>query len=154
MLCLLFQIGQERYAIDTREIVVVLPLQVCKQIAQAPAWVCGILHHEGRNVPVLDMSMLALGRPAAARLSTRLVLVQYVSAPGAAAQLLGLVLEKATDTLRCNADDFTASGLVNENARYLGPIMAHRGQLIQWLNIAALLDASAQAQLFPGTSST
>ena len=148
MLCLLFQIGQERYAIASSEIAVVLPQVSCKQIPQAPAWVRGIFHYQGRHVPVLDTSMLALGRPAAARLSTRLVLVHYVPPAGGVAQLLGLIVEKATDTLRCEAADFSDSGLVHENARYLGPVMQHQGQLIQLIHVADLLEEHVCALLF------
>jgi chemotaxis-related protein WspB len=154
MLCLLFHIGNDRYALDSSEIAVVLAPAVCKQIPEAPPWVHGILRYRGNNVPVLDITMLALGRPAAARLSTRLVLVRYVP-PGRLEQaphLLGLLVEKATETLKCASSDFHASGVSNEEARYLGPLMLHQGKLIQWVQIADLLDEAAQALLFPQVS--
>lgn len=148
MLFLIFQIGNDRYALDTSQVAVVLPPVACKQVPDAPAWVRGIFSYQGRNVPVLDVSMLALAQPAAARLSTRLVLVHYTPA-GQAAQLLGLIVEKATDTLRCDAADFAGSGLLHDNARYLGPVMRHNGELIQWIMVADLLDDAVQALLFP-----
>jgi len=151
MLFLIFQIGAERYALETSQVAVVLPPAPCKQVPEAPAWVRGIFNYGGRNVPVLDVTMLALGTPAAQRLSTRLVLVEYTPA-GMAPQLLGLIVEKATDTLRCEADDFTASGLLHENARYLGPVMQHAGKLIQWVKVADLLEPPVQALLFPEES--
>jgi len=89
-----------------------------------------------------------LGRAAAAHLSTRLVLVHYTPATAGGAQLLGLVVEKATDTLRCELSDFSDSGLVHANARYLGPVMQHQGRLIQLIHVADLLDETAQALLF------
>jgi len=151
MLFLIFQIGAERYALDTRQVTVVLPPAPCKQVPEAPVWVRGIFSYGGRNVPVLDVTMMALGTPAAQRLSTRLVLVDYTPA-GMEPQLLGLIVEKATDTLRCEADDFTASGLLHENARYLGPVMQHAGKLIQWVKVADLLAPPVQALLFPEES--
>ncbi|WP_050476895.1 chemotaxis protein CheW [Herbaspirillum rhizosphaerae] len=151
MLFLIFQIGNDRYALDSNQVEVVLPPAPCKQVPDAPAWVRGIFSHDGRNVPVLDMSMLALGQPAAQRLSTRLVLTHYTPA-GQEPQLLGLIVEKATDTLRCDAEDFTASGLLHENARYLGPVMRHQGELIQWIKVDDMLDDAVQALLFPEES--
>ncbi|MFL9878939.1 chemotaxis protein CheW [Herbaspirillum rhizosphaerae] len=151
MLFLIFQIGNDRYALDTSQVAVVLAPALCKQVPDVPAWVRGIFSYDGRNVPVLDVSMLAIGRPAAERLSTRLVLVHYTPA-GQEPQLLGLIVEKATDTLRCDAEDFTASGLLHENARYLGPVMRHQGELIQWVKVADMLDEAAQALLFPEES--
>ena len=158
MLCLLFSIGADRYALDTRQIAVVLPPVACKQVPEAPPWVRGLFSYQGRNVPVLDISMLALGRPAAARLSTRLVLIHYVPQTATqipqAPQLLGLLLEKASETLRCNADDFSASGLSHDKAPYLGPVMQRQGQLIQQVQVAQLLDDAAQVLLFPAASMT
>jgi chemotaxis-related protein WspB len=154
MLCLLFHIGNDRYALDTSEIAVVLAPAVCKQIPEAPPWVHGIFSYRGCHVPVLDISMLAQGQHAAARLSTRLVLVRYVP-PGAqeqTPQLLGLLVEKATETLKCVSSDFHASGVSNVGARYLGPLMQHQGKLIQWVQIADLLDEATQALLFPQAS--
>jgi len=151
MLFLIFQIGNDRYALDTSQVAVVLPPAPCKQVPDAPAWVRGIFSYDGRNVPVLDVSMLALGTPAAAWLSTRLVLTHYTPA-GQVPQLLGLIVEKATDTLRCEAGDFNDSGLLHENARYLGPVMRHGGELVQWVKVAAILDDAVQALLFPQES--
>lgn len=154
MLFLIFQIGNDRYALDTSQVAVVLPPAPCKQVPDAPAWVRGIFSHNGRNVPVLDISLLALGKPAAQRLSTRLVLVHYTPSvqTGLDPQLLGLIVEKATDTLRCEASDFTDSGLLHDNARYLGPVMRHNGELIQWIKVADLLNDGVQALLFPEES--
>jgi chemotaxis-related protein WspB len=64
-----------------------------------------------------------------------------------------LIVEKATDTLRCDAAAFSASGVAHENARYLGPVMQHASGLIQWIKVADLLDTSIQALLFPEVSS-
>jgi chemotaxis-related protein WspB len=154
MLCLLFCIGDDRYALDTSQIAVVLPPTTCKQVPEAPPWVRGLIHYQGHNVPVLDISMLALGLPAAARLSTRLVLTHYVPSAAAeqAPQLLGLLVEKATETLQCEATDFTSSGLVHEDAPYLGPVLEREGQLIQWVQVVDLLDETVQALLFPQVS--
>lgn len=148
MLFLLFQIGNDRYALDAAQVEVVLPPASCKQVPEAPPWVRGIFSYQGRNVPVLDISLLATGQAAAARLSTRLVLVHYTPV-GQAPQWLGLIVEKATDTIRCAADEFSTSGLLHENARYLGPIMRRDGQLIQWVQVTDLLDAQVQALLYP-----
>jgi len=151
MLFLIFQIGNERYALDAAQVAMVLPPASCKQVPDAPPWVRGIFSHDGRNVPVLDVSVLALGTPATARLSTRMVLVHYTP-EGQSPQLLGLIVERATDTLRCEAADFTGSGLAHDTARYLGPVMRQGDHLIQWVKVADMLDADVQALLFPQES--
>ncbi|MES2538931.1 MAG: chemotaxis protein CheW [Pseudomonadota bacterium] len=151
MLFLLFQLGVDRYALDTGQVAEVLPLVRLKQIPAAPPWVAGAFSYQGEPVPVIDLSSLALGRPAQRRLGTRIVLVHYPHA-GAAGHLLGIVVEKAISTLRCDPSDFTAYGIDNEGARYLGPVMNDPCGLIQWIKVKDLLPAPVQSLLFPATA--
>ena len=52
MLFLLFQIGQHRYALDSRRVAEVLPLVDIKEIPHAPAGVAGVFNYRGVPVPV------------------------------------------------------------------------------------------------------
>jgi chemotaxis-related protein WspB len=148
-LFLVFRIGHERYALQAIEVAEVLPRLPLKPIAQAPHWVAGVLAYRGAVVPVIDLSALAFGTPAQARTSTRLVLVHYRPDPTAEAQLLGLILERATDTLRCDPTDFQPYGLDNPQARYLGPVREDAQGLLQWVRVAELLDDQVRALLYP-----
>jgi len=60
-------------------------------------------------LPVVDMSMLALSRPARQSLGTRIILVHYPDQQ----HLLGIIAEKATETLRSDAAAFQPYGLGN-----------------------------------------
>jgi chemotaxis-related protein WspB len=68
------------------------------------------------------------------------------SQPG---QWLGLILEQATDTLRCNPQDFQPYGLDNREAPYLGPVREDAQGLVQWVRVNDLLDDGVRALLFP-----
>ena len=83
MLFLLFELGNDRYALDVRQIAEVLPLVAVKQIPRAPQAMTGLFNYRGAPVPVIDLSQLTLGRPSARRLSTRIVLVHYPDASAA-----------------------------------------------------------------------
>jgi chemotaxis-related protein WspB len=148
MLFLLFQLDKDRYALPATQVAEVLPLVELKHIPNAPAWVAGAFSYQGAPVPVIDLSMLALGRTAQRRLSTRTVLVHYPQS-GAQSRLLGLVAEKATETLQCDPAAFAAYGVDNDDARYLGPVLADPRGLIQWIKITDLLPQPVQALLFP-----
>ncbi|MFY0730346.1 chemotaxis protein CheW [Pseudomonas sp. NFX15] len=148
-LFLVFRIGSERYALQAIEVAEVLPRLPLKPIAHAPAWVAGVLAHRGVVVPVIDVSALTFGTPAQARTSTRLVLVSYRPQPTAETQLLGLILEQATDTLRCDPADFQPYGLDNRQTPYLGPVRKDEQGLLQWLRVSDLLDDQVRALLFP-----
>lgn len=143
VLYLQFCIGEQRFALDVREVIEVLPRRTLKPIAQAPAWVAGILAHRGALVPVIDLSALSFSTPAPLRTSTRLVLVHY----GGDRQL-GLILEQATDTLRCSPDEFQPYGLDNAEAPYLGPVRQDARGLLQRIQVDDLLPEDVRDLLF------
>ena len=151
MLFLLFQLGRDCYALDASHVVEVLPLVQVKKIPRAPAGVAGVFTYRGAPVPVLDLSELALGRPARPRLSTRLLLVNY-PAPGGGKRRLGLIAEKATETLRRDPADFVAAGVKSDGAPYLGPVVQDARGLIQWIEIDKLLPAAVREVLFQPTA--
>src|SRR5439155_5987629 len=138
MLFLVFELAHDRYLLDVRQVAEVLPFVGIKQIPQAPPSVAGILNYRGAPVPVIDLSQLTLGRPAERRLSTRIVLVHYPSADGQT-RLLGLIAERATQTVRREETDFVASGVTSDGASYLGPVVADARGLLQWLDVRTLL---------------
>ncbi len=148
-LFLVFRIGSERYALQAVEVAEVLPRLQLKPIPRAPAWVAGVFAHRGAVVPVIDLCALTFGEPAQQRTSTRLVLVHYRAQAGQPERLLGLILEQATDTLRCDPQAFKAYGLDNRNAPYLGPVYEDAQGLLQWVRVDDLLDAQVRALLFP-----
>jgi chemotaxis-related protein WspB len=120
-----------------------------RAIAHAPHWVAGVFPHRGQVVPVIDVSALTFGHPANVRTSTRLVLVHYRPDAERAEQLLGLVLEQATDTLRCPRSDFKAYGLDNRQAPYLGPVRETDSGLLQWIRVQELLTDPVRELLYP-----
>lgn len=148
-LFLVFCIGNERYALQAIDVVEVLPRLPLKPIARAPSWVAGVFAWRGAVVPVIDLCRLTFGQSAQARTSTRLVLVHYRPDTQQAGQVLGLILEQATDTLRCDPADFRPYGLDNPQAPYLGPVREDAQGLLQWVRVNDLLDESVRAVLFP-----
>jgi chemotaxis-related protein WspB len=148
-LFLVFRIGNERYALQAIEVAEVLANLPLKPIPRAPEWVAGVFAYRGVVVPVIDLSALTFGQSAQARTSTRLVLVHYRPDEATPSRLLGLILEQATDTLRCNPADFQPYGLDNRQAPYLGPVREDAQGLLQWVRVADLLDEQVRVLLFP-----
>lgn len=148
MLFLLFQIGHDHYALDTRLVSVVLPLVSLKRIPASDPWVAGVFSYQGQSVPVIDLSQLCTGAPAQQRLSTRIVLTHY-PAPGPGSRLLGLIVEQASEIMRRELSEFRDSGLDHKNAPYLGPVTDDSRGLIQSILIQDLLPPAVQTQLFP-----
>ena len=105
MLFLLFRIGDESYALAAEEIVEVLPLVGLKGIRRAPKGIAGSFDYRGEFVPVIDLCEIELGRPAQSLLSTRIIMTRYGHGVGTP-RLVGLIAERAAETLRCEPADF------------------------------------------------
>ena len=150
MLFILFTLDSERYVIDATQVerlMSLTPQSPPKAIPGAPSWIAGVIDYEGTPLPVIDLPALALGRPAAQLMSTRIVLVRYPIA--GMVRLLALLLEGATRTIRLNVDAFHDAGLDMPHARYLGPIASNAGSLVQWIRIEHVLPDDVKALLFP-----
>jgi len=147
MLFLLFQIGNDRYALEARRAVEVIPLLGLKTIPQAPRGVAGIFNYRGQPVPALDLCELTFGHPARERLSTRIIVVN-VDDEGCVAsdeksrrpsRLLGIIAEHATEMIRRDERDFVDSGVKVSAAPYLGPVLMDHKGVIQLLHAQHLL---------------
>lgn len=146
MLFLVFQLAAHRFALDTRQVVEVLPVVQFRPLPQAPTGVAGLFNYHGAPVPLIDLAALALGAPSPPRMSTRIILVNYED--GAATHLLGLLAEKTTETIRRTEADFADSGVAVEAAPYLGRVTTDARGMIQRVEINGLLPESVRAVLF------
>lgn len=148
MLFVLFHLGADRYVLPAADVTEVLPLLALNAVPGAPAGVAGLADYRGTVVPVVDFAALTAGRPAERRVSTRLLIVRYPDARGNR-RLLGLVVERATETIALAPEAFAPAGVRSETARYLGPIARDAAGLIQRVSVAALLTEPLRAALYP-----
>jgi len=147
MLFLLFQLGNDRYALDASRVVEVVPLLALKQLPQAPKGVAGIFNYRGRPVPAVDLGELTLGRPARERFSTRIIIVNYPDDNGTR-HLVGLIAEQATELLRKDAGEFVDASMRLDSAPYLGPVLMDGDRTIQWIYEHRLLPGPVRQLLF------
>lgn len=147
MLFLVFQLGPDRYALDARSVVEVLPLVNIKQIPQALPAIAGICNYRNAPLPVIDLNQLMCGRPSAQRLGTRIVLVDYRDDAGQS-RVLGLIAEQVRQTLRLDAARFVAAGVRDSATPWLGPVATDAAGLLQWIHVDKLLPARLRELLF------
>ena len=147
MLYLLFQLGNERYALEASRVVEVVPLLHLKEIPQAPRGLAGIFNYRGRPVPAVDLCELAMGEPASESLSTRIIVVGITSDSGAKF-LVGLIAERATEILKRPSRDFIDTGVKVGHAPYLGPVLMDGTRAIQLLHEQKLLSEPVRKMLF------
>ena len=144
MLLLLFHLDRHRYVLDVREVIEVLPLIELMPIPQAPQALAGMFNYRGALVPAIDLAQVVLGRPAHHRLHTRIILAQYTDDSGTS-QHLGLIAEKATETLRLEPTDFRASGV---SVPHFGAVASDQEGFTQRISVSELLSASMRQLLF------
>lgn len=152
MLFLQFKINDNRYILEARDIIEIVPYANLQQIPKAPAYVAGLLNYRGDSVPVIDICFLMSDKPCEAKLSSRIALVNYHGDDGRSA-CIGLLIEHLTETVRYNEDDFSDSGVTLEESPYLGKVVIDDNRIVQMVNISEIIPEAAHDTLFQGVHS-
>jgi chemotaxis-related protein WspB len=148
MLLLTFQVGGQTYGIDARNVIQVAPYPACTPLPHAPAYIAGLATWRGRTLPVIDLCALLEGTPARPLLSTRLLIVDYPRLKDGS-QALGLLVEKAVETIKQDETRCEPRKVTIPEAPYLNGTAEHDGRLIQRLAVEELLDPFVRQLLFP-----
>ena len=148
MRCLAFQLGEGRYALPLCDILEVLPLLPLSGVPHAPDYISGIINYRGQVVPVLDLCQLTLGRPCEARMSTRLIVLHWQLA-GRADRLLALMVERAVNEMKLDAETFQSPPLQIDETPYLERLAVNATGLVQMVTVSQLLPQEIAALLYP-----
>lgn len=133
MLVLLLHCDGRRFGLDVGDVLEVVPSVPLLPVPRAPGWIGGLLHHRDALVPVVDLNQLVRGVPAAALLSTRIIVLRRALDDGGGK--VGLRAEGVTETARIDESRWRSAGLECTAAPWLGPIALDAGgpvQLIRW----------------------
>jgi chemotaxis-related protein WspB len=151
MLMLLFYVGDDRYSLDSRRVVEVVPTVTLKKIHQTPEYIAGLFNYRGHLVPVIDLCHLIQGTHCRAYLSTRIVIVNCQSQDASddndssqKPQILGLMAERVTETLNKPESEFISPAIQVDASPYLGEIITDDRGMIQFVRVEHLLPASYQ----------
>jgi chemotaxis-related protein WspB len=147
MLYLLFELGGDRYALDVRQVVEVLPQVDTKTLPGSIAGLTGLFNYRGVAVPLLDLNELSLGQPCPRRMSTRVIVCAHGDESGASHRI-GLLAERVTETIRRTASDFKEVTVGRSGTRFSGPVLTEANGMIQRVEIKDLLPKDIQMQLF------
>ena len=151
MLLLIFHAGGARYGLETSGVVEVLPAATLRPVPGKARHTAGLLYYHGTVVPVIDLNAVLTGEPSRARLSSRIVVVNF-RASDDANHLLGLLAECATETIHCRAADFQPAGVQAPDAPFSGDILVDAGGMLQKVEVGKLLPPELQHLLFTATA--
>jgi chemotaxis-related protein WspB len=147
VLFLLFQLDRNRYALPAREVEEIIPFLAVSALPGAPRGIAGMVNYRGEAVPVVDLAMLLLGRPARAYISTRLLILRYRAWQGKERRL-GCIAEQATEILRCDPQAFAPLGVTLAGPSFLGPVQPDAEGLLQLIGVDELLSPDVHDALF------
>ncbi len=147
MLLVAFHAGEERFGIDSAEVVEILPLVRLSPVQHAPDWVAGLFNYRGAVAPVIDISAMLTGSPARNLLSTRILLVNY-PCPCGAGHLLGLAAEQVLETVSCSPADVQPPGIAAPEAPYLGGVLVQGAGMLRRITVTELLRPEVRRLLF------
>lgn len=146
MLLVKFKIGNEFYAINTDDVIEIIPAITFRPIPGTPSFFSGIFDYRGQIIPVIDLSQLTIHSPCAIRLSTRIILLNFPYKTEKA--ILGIMAEDVTDVIDLEESCFQDTGISSEHSPYLGPVAEYDGTFVQLIHIEKLLSIDVQKQIF------
>jgi chemotaxis-related protein WspB len=139
MLMLLFQAGTCRYALNSQQIVEVLPWASLYPAPKAQGVIKGLLNYHGQLVSVIDLGQLLHGTPSSRSYGSRIILVnaEAVAVPGfEAAKWIGLLADRVVDTQAITPAMLVATG--ESTAPYLGHAIVQDQTLIRCFHLEGL----------------
>ena len=149
MQLLTFTVAGESYAIESRRVVEVLPLVPARPIPHTPGYVRGVFTYRGSLVPLIDLGRRLGDVALEERLSTRVIVVEYLPPGAARTARLGLVAENVISIVAAERAETSLPALELESAPFLGRILRIDGRTTQVVDVDRLLPADLAAGLFP-----
>lgn len=143
MLSLLLRLDETQYALEVSYVVEVLPLLEINKVVGAPRGVAGTINYRGTFIPIIDLSELLLGRPALAKLSTRVIVVSRSKATEPA-QYMGLIAEHATGTMRSDPSAFSSPIISESETLSFGSMTNGPLGLVQRLDMDRLISTAIE----------
>lgn len=138
-------VSGERYAVETRFIVEIVPVVEPRRLARSPAWLIGLMNYRGALIPVLDLRSLLDQGATEVRRSSRILVVRL---PGETS-LVGLLAEALEAVTRHEFDGPSARpGPGIAEAPFLGPMALTGEGTIQLVLPDELLQDEHRAVLF------
>lgn len=134
-LMLLMRAGDNMYAIDSTDVVEVIPRVKINKIPHSPEFILGQINFSGKPVPVGDLSILIEGRESKNSLHTRIVLLKSSLGNG---QIFGLLAENMTDAVELNRKDFTQVDLSLNQPSFSAGILNKEEKIIHLLDVDKL----------------
>ena len=159
MQAVIFHVGSERFAIDTRSIVEVIPGISARPVPAAHDALVGVIDYRGAVVPVLDLCRLFGRGDCPVRMSNRILMCELAAeadtSENAQGERLGILAEDVTRVVVLDPDaPGTHPGPETPGVGGLGRILREGGELLQLVEVGELIPRDVLAALRRTSSET
>ncbi len=89
---LLFYVGESGFAVDSESIIEVIPRVQIKPLLHTPPYVLGAISYEGAQLPIVDFSLLTIGKSSLDSMHTRIFILSQKNGPPV--EKIGIWLKK------------------------------------------------------------
>jgi chemotaxis-related protein WspB len=124
----LFQVGEQQYALNSRAIVAIVPFV---------ATIAGAINYHGTLIPLIDLSQLIQHQPSRPCFGTRIMVIDTSGELGLPATI-ALLAEQVVDTINVRSDMLRPVPAVLGSAAYLGAMIFHGDRSIRCFELAGL----------------
>jgi chemotaxis-related protein WspB len=146
MLFMQFKVNDNKYLLNARDVVEIVPYANLRRIPKAPAYVAGLLNYRGDSVPVIDTCFLMSDKACEPKFSSRIALVNYLV--DSRSIRIGLLIARLTETVRYEEDNFSDPGVTLEESPYLGKVVVDENRIVQLINVREIIPEAVHDILF------
>jgi chemotaxis-related protein WspB len=136
MLALLLFYDNDRYAIDCKKILRVLPQVILKKTPYWPSSLAGLMNYGNTSIPIMDLSWVLGGRYSKNSFDTRIILLDNDKGHSP----IGLIAENVTQAINCQEYDFIDIGIKSKKAPFLGGLLTDKEGTIQLILVDQLIE--------------
>lgn len=141
---LIFSVGGQLYAADITDIERILAYQVPEKVPEAPAFVEGIINHEGTIIPVMSLSKRFNQKiEAVTSRESKIILSLFEG------NKIGIIVDSVAEVKTVAEGDIEktpelASGI---SRRYIKGILKIKDRIAIYLNLSAILTEEEKSQI-------
>lgn len=147
-LFLLFNLGANRFAVETDCITEIVPIVELIKVPKTEAFVCGLMNYRGETLSVIDTVRLLYDFDYNKKMCSRIIIVSTTE--NNKTTRIGLIAEKVNRTCRIDTNETSEHSLTIEHTPYLGTIISNQDGDIQIIDLKKLIEHESR-HLIPQT---